>query len=135
MRYAITANRLSVRFAETYVLHEISFQVQTGTVFGLLGPSGAGKTTLIKLLMGQLYQDRGEAELLGRDTRKLTAAEQRQTGAMMDNYGLYERLSVYDNLAFFADIYSLPLSTVTDTLNYHRLKPVGCCGLKATYCD
>lgn len=116
MSYAITTNNLSVRFGEKQVLNNISFKVQEGAVFGLLGPSGAGKTTLIKLLTGQLRQNHGSAELLGKDTRELTALEHGLIGAMMDNYGLYDRLSVYDNMAFYADIYRVPRSTVIDTL-------------------
>ncbi|MCH5280325.1 MAG: ABC transporter ATP-binding protein [Lachnospiraceae bacterium] len=116
MSYAITANDLSIKFAEKQVLNDISFHVENGNIFGLLGPSGAGKTTLIKILTGQLRQDSGSAELLGKDTRNLTASEHGQIGAMMDNYGLYERLSVYDNLAFYADIYRISRSTINDTL-------------------
>ena len=116
MSYTITADRLSIKFADRWVLNDISFEVQNGNIFGLLGPSGAGKTTLIKLLTGQLRQDRGSAELLGTDTRKLTALEHGQISAMMDNYGLYDRLSVYDNMAFYADIYRVSRSTIIDTL-------------------
>ena len=116
MSYAITANNLSVKFADNPVLNDISFEVQNGNIFGLLGPSGAGKTTLIKLLTGQLRQDSGSAELLGKDTRNLTALEHGQIGAMMDNYGLYDRLSVYDNMSFYADIYRVSRSTIIDTL-------------------
>ncbi len=116
MSYAITANNLSIKFADNRVLNDISFEVQEGIIFGLLGPSGAGKTTLIKLLTGQLAQDHGSAELLGKDTRKLTALEHKQIGAMMDNYGLYDRLSVYDNMSFYADIYRVPHSAIMDIL-------------------
>ncbi len=116
MSYAITANNLSIKFADNWVLNNISFEVQEGIIFGLLGPSGAGKTTLIKILTGQLEQDHGSAELLGKDTRRLTALEHKQIGAMMDNYGLYDRLSVYDNMSFYADIYRVPHSTIIDIL-------------------
>ena len=116
MSYAITANNLSIKFADKPVLIDISFEVKNGNIFGLLGPSGAGKTTLIKLLTGQLRQDSGSAELLGKDTRNLTALEHGQIGAMMDNYGLYDRLSVYDNMSFYADIYRVSRSTIIDTL-------------------
>ena len=116
MSYAITANDLSIKFADNPVLKDISFEVQTGNIFGLLGPSGAGKTTLIKLLIGQLKQDSGSAELLGTDTRELTELEHGQISAMMDNYGLYDRLSVYDNMSFYADIYRISRGTIIDTL-------------------
>ena len=116
MSCAITANNLSIKFADNWVLNDISFEVQTGNIFGRLGPSGAGKTTLIKILTGQLRQDCGAAELLGKDTGKLTARERQQIGAMMDNYGLYDRLSVYDNMSFYADIYRVSRGTILDTL-------------------
>ncbi len=104
---AVTAENLSHSFGEHQVLNCVSFHVQAGEIFGLLGPSGAGKTTLIRILTGQLTPTEGRAALSGKDTRKLGAAEHRQIGAMMDDLGLYERLSVYDNLAFFADIYHI----------------------------
>ena len=107
MNDVIVANNLSHRFADHPVLNQVTFRIRGGEIFGLLGPSGAGKTTLIKILTGQLWQKEGVAELLGTDTRKLTASEHRRIGAMMDHFGLYERLSVYDNLAFYADIYHI----------------------------
>lgn len=112
----ILAENLSLHFAAHQVLNDISFHVQEGEIFGLLGPSGAGKTTLIKVLTGQLAPSQGYAELLGKDTKKLTAAEHRQIGIMMDNFGLYDRLSVYDNLAFFADIYQVSRSAIDELL-------------------
>lgn len=121
MSHAIITKKLSHSFAEKEVLNNISFEVRTGEIFGLLGPSGAGKTTLIKLLTGQLRQTDGYAELLGTDTRELGAPEHRQIGTMMDNFGLYERLSVYDNLLFYADICHVPRGRVTEILKGIRL--------------
>lgn len=111
---AIMARELSKSFGNKQVLDGLTFEVSKGEVFGLLGPSGAGKTTLIKLLTGQLKQEDGYARLLGKDTRKLSALEHRQIGIMMDNFGLYDRLSVYDNLLFYADIYRTPHSRITE---------------------
>lgn len=116
MSYAIAAQDLSIKFADNWVLNDISFEVQDGNIFGLLGPSGAGKTTLIKLLTGQLRQDRGYAEILEKDTRELTALEHGQISAMMDNCGLYDRLSVYDNMSFYADIYRVSHSVIIGSL-------------------
>lgn len=116
MSCAIRAKNLSHKFAEKPVLNNINFEIQEGKIFGLLGPSGAGKTTLIKLITGQLRQESGYAELLGKDTRELSAWEHRQIGIMMDNFGLYDRLSVYDNLSFYADIYHVPHSKIADIL-------------------
>ena len=114
--YTVKAENISHSFSAHQVLDKVSFRVQKGEIFGLLGPSGAGKTTLIKILTGQLLQDDGTAELLGRDTRKLSAKERRQIGAMMDNLGLYERLSIYNNLSFYADILHVPRHKINDIL-------------------
>lgn len=116
MNHAIEAKNLSVKFAENQVLDKVTFDVQEGEIFGLLGPSGAGKTTLIKILTGQLMQNDGSARLFGKDTKELGASRHKQIGIMMDSFGLYERLSVYDNLSFYADIYRVPHSRIADAL-------------------
>ena len=116
MNCAIIAKNLSVRFGEKQVLNRITFEIQEGEIWGLLGPSGAGKTTLIKLLTGQLRPDDGYAKLLGKDTKELSETQHRQIGIMMDNFGLYDRLSVYDNLSFYADIYHVPHNRIADIL-------------------
>lgn len=116
MSYTILIENISHNFAEKFVLNNINLKVQSGEILGLLGPSGAGKTTLIKILTGQLLQKNGNAKILGKDTRCLGALEHRQIGAMMDNYGLYERMSVYDNLSFYADIYRTPHDAIDDIL-------------------
>lgn len=116
MNDMITADGLSLRFGEKQILNRITFHVQEGEIFGLLGPSGAGKTTLIKVLTGQLRQQEGAAALFGTDTRTLGEAQRRQTGTMMDHFGLYERLSVFDNLAFYADIYGTSRSGIREIL-------------------
>lgn len=116
MNDTIITEKLSHNFGTHTVLENISLKVQEGEVFGLLGPSGAGKTTLIKILTGQLKQKSGYAKLLGTDTGKLGSAEHAKIGTMMDNFGLYERLSVYDNLVFYADIYQVSHHVIEDIL-------------------
>lgn len=112
----IIARELALSFGENQVLNNISFEIPAGEIFGLLGPSGAGKTTLIKILTGQLKPDEGCALLLGRDTRELRAVEHGQIGMMMDNFGLYDRMSVMSNLSFYADIYHVSRSRIPDIL-------------------
>ena len=107
---------MSHEFSKKRVLNRVTFQVEQGEIFGLLGPSGAGKTTLIKILTGQLHQNSGYSQLLGTDTNCLGAKEYKQIGMMIDNFGLYERLSVYSNLAFYADIYHVSKSKISDIL-------------------
>jgi len=87
------------RFGENTVLSDVTFEAQTGKIFGLIGPSGAGKTTIINILTKQLDADGGSFD---------TGATLFETGLMLDADGLYGRLSCLDNLNLFADIYGIP---------------------------
>ncbi|MBD5140268.1 MAG: ABC transporter ATP-binding protein [Ruminococcus sp.] len=116
MNYALNAENIFHSFAEHQVLNGININVKKGEIFGLLGPSGSGKTTLIKILTGQLAQSRGRAEIFGKDAGKLTPAERKKIGVMMDDWGLYGRLSVYDNMKFYTDIYRISPSCIDGIL-------------------
>ena len=113
---AISLSGITKAFGAKTVLDNINLQIAKGEIFGLLGPSGAGKTTLIKLLTGQLKPSSGTARLFGKDTSALAGADYNQIGIMMDSFGLYERLSCYDNLKFFAQIYDVPYSKIDAVL-------------------
>ena len=112
----IRANGLCKSFTGKQVLSGIDLDIKPGTIFGLLGPSGAGKTTLIKILTDQLGFDSGDISVFGKDVRTLTGADKKQIGIMMDNHGLYERMSCIDNLKIFADIYQVDHSKIMTTL-------------------
>lgn len=107
MEIAIAADHIVKSFGSKKVLDKISFHVNRGQIFGLLGPSGAGKTTLIKILTGQLICDGGTVEINGISTDRLTGEDHKRFGIMMDNFGIYERLNCYENLKIFADIYGV----------------------------
>ena len=87
------------RFGESTVLSDVTFEAKEREIFGLLGPSGAGKTTIINILTTQLDADGGSFD---------TGATLFETGLMLDADGLYGRLSCLDNLNLFADIYGIP---------------------------
>ncbi len=122
METAICVNHLKHRFGEKEVLSDINFRIKKGMIFGLLGPSGAGKTTIIKILTGQLRATVGEAVLLGKKSSTLTGADYNDIGIMMDNFGLYERMSCYDNLKFFCKISGVPITKINEVLEQVGLK-------------
>ncbi len=101
MDKAIEIQGLRHAFGEKTVLDNISFKIGNGEIFGLLGPSGAGKTTLIHILTGQLKATGGSCSILGKSSSEMTGEHYAQIGIMMDNFGLYERMNCYDNLKFY----------------------------------
>lgn len=105
-------------FDKRCVLNGIDFEIGDGEIFGLLGPSGAGKTTLIKILTNQLNFDSGEVETLNKEVGTLDGNDRKQIGIMMDQFGIYERLSVTDNLKIYADIYGIPYGKIKQILEY-----------------
>lgn len=103
-------------FSNKKVLSGIDFEIGDGEIFGLLGPSGAGKTTLIKILTGQLEYDAGTVNVMNKSVGSLTGKDKKNIGIMMDQFGVYERLSCSDNLKIFADIYDIPHSKINEVL-------------------
>lgn len=107
---AIRTDDLTRDFDSVRALDGLSLAVPRGTLFGLLGPNGSGKTTTIRLLLGLLEPTRGRAEVLGFDTRTHADEARQLTGALLEHDGLYERLSAEDNLEFYARIARLPVA-------------------------
>jgi len=87
MAAVIEMNHLKKQFGNKTVLSDISFSVGKGKIFGLLGPSGAGKTTIIKILTGQIRPTDGTAKLLGIDSTKLTDYAYSSIGMVLDESG------------------------------------------------
>lgn len=116
MEEYIIADNISKAFGDKTVLDGVNLRVCRGEIFGLLGPSGAGKTTLIKILTGQLAPDGGNAVTGGVLSGKMTGREHKKIGIMMDNFGIYERLSCYENLRIFARIYGIKTEHITEAL-------------------
>lgn len=112
---SICIRQVSKSFGEKEVLKNISFTIPPGEIFGLLGPSGAGKTTLIKILTGQLSYS-GSAEIMGKSCNRLDRSIYSDIGMVMDNSGIYERLSCYDNLLIFARIHGVGRDQILNIL-------------------
>lgn len=102
----IEVKNLVKEFGNNRVINEISFNVSEGEIFGFLGPSGAGKTTLIKMLIGEYSITSGEAKVFDIVHNKLNDCLMNKISAVMDNFGLYDRLTAYENLEVFANIYN-----------------------------
>ena len=112
----ITVEKITKRFGNKTALNQIQFNVDKGEIFGFLGPSGAGKTTLINILTGQLKADEGTTQLLGKETKDLTPEDLARIGLVGDSSGYYEKLSLEKNLIVYAKIYGLPNSRVDEVL-------------------
>ncbi|WP_413377224.1 ABC transporter ATP-binding protein [Alkalihalobacillus sp. 1P02AB] len=100
----IHVEHLAKKFKEHSALKDLSFSVHAGEIFGFLGPSGSGKTTTIKILTGQLAQTSGKAYVLGQPVEQINKSIYEQVGIVTDNSGLYEKMTVYNNLKLFAKI-------------------------------
>jgi ABC-2 type transport system ATP-binding protein len=102
---AIRAAGLTKRFGGLTAVDRLDLEVAYGEAFALVGPDAAGKTTTMRLLVGIMDPDEGRAEVLGFDTVKDSERLKEQIGYMPQRFGLYDDLTVAENIAFYADIY------------------------------
>lgn len=116
---SITVNHISKSYGAVRALDDVSFEVAQGELFGLIGPDGAGKTTLMRILTTLLLPDSGEARVLGLDPVKDLAALRKKTGYMPGRFSLYQDLTVEENLRFFATIFG---TTIQE--NYLLIKDI-----------
>lgn len=90
-------------------LDGLSFEIPKGTVVGLMGPDGAGKTTLLRILCSLYMPTKGELEILGMNPRRKRSVIQRSVGYMPQKFGLYEDLTVTENLDLYGELWNIPL--------------------------
>ncbi len=127
-QHYISIRHLSKKFNKDFVLKDVNADLAKGEILGFLGPSGAGKTTTIKILTGQLRPTSGDAEVLGIPCDRIDETIYEQIGIVTDVSGVYERMSVYDNLKYFARLLNVPLKEIDPLLKRirlyeHRKKP------------
>ena len=101
---AVTVDRLEKTLGKTKVLRGISFEANSGEIFGLLGPNGAGKTTTLRIICTLLAPDVGSVEVLGFDTRTAPEEIRRRVGVVTAEIGVYARLSARENITYFAEL-------------------------------
>ena len=112
----IKVDNLSKCFGNEIALDDISFEIKEGEIFGFLGPSGAGKTTTINILTGQLSQDNGKAYILNKESNQLLPSDFLNIGIMSDTVGFYGKMTVYKNLQFFAKYHNVSLDKLDSLL-------------------
>jgi ABC-2 type transport system ATP-binding protein len=104
---AVSLRGIGKAFGPTVALNEITLDVRRGEMSGLIGPDGAGKTTLIRVMCGLLRPDRGEVRIAGRDPVREHRAIAERVGYFSQRFSLYGDLSVDENIAFFAEIHGV----------------------------
>lgn len=107
MENVISIKGLSKNYGELKALDNVSIEIKSKTIFGLVGPDGAGKSTLIKILCGLLKPDSGYVEILGIDLSKGIEKIKNDIGYLSQRFSLYTDLTVDENIEFLADIHGL----------------------------
>ena len=105
---AIEVSGLRKSYGQREVLHDVSFSVETGEVFALLGPNGTGKTTTVEILEGYRRRDGGEVSVLGADPAKAGGDFRARIGIVLQSSAVYPLLSVRETLELFAGYYPHP---------------------------
>jgi len=107
MTPALTFNRVGKQYGELRALNDVSFAVESGEMFGLIGPDGAGKTTSIRIACGLLRADTGQVRVLGHDPVGQHRAVTADLGYLSQRFSLYGDLSIDENIGFFAEIHGV----------------------------
>ena len=116
---SISIKNISKSYGKVQALDDVSFEVSKGELFGLIGPDGAGKTTLIRILTTLLVPDSGEAKVLGLDPVAEFKKLRPLIGYMPGRFSLYQDLTVLENLSFFATIFGTTIEK-----NYHLIEEI-----------
>jgi ABC-2 type transport system ATP-binding protein len=124
---AIRTRGLTKRFGDLTAVDGLDLEVFQGEAFALLGPDAAGKTTTMRMLTGIMDPDGGEAQVLGLDTVRQSEAIKEQIGYMPQRFGLYDDLTVAENMIFYADVYQVPrqerAKRMPELLGFSNLTP------------
>ncbi len=121
----ISVKNISKSYDKAMALKDISFEVKSGELFGLIGPDGAGKTTLFRILTTLLIADEGEATVAGYDVVKDYKSIRNHVGYMPGRFSLYQDLTVEENLNFFATIFGTTIEENYDLIKdiYVQIEP------------
>jgi ABC-2 type transport system ATP-binding protein len=117
--FAVHIDRVSKAFAGMNALNEVSLSVKKGEIMGLIGPDGAGKSTLFRILTTLMLADKGSVQVLGHDVVHDYRTLRNMMGYMPGRFSLYQDLTVQENLQFFATIFGTTISE-----NYHLIREI-----------
>lgn len=121
----ISVNHISKYYKNVKALQDISFEVKKGELFGLIGPDGAGKTTLFRILTTLLFADEGQATVAGFDVVEEYKSIRNSVGYMPGRFSLYQDLTIEENLEFFATIFGTTIEENYDLIKdiYVQIEP------------
>lgn len=108
---------LTRQFGDFTAVDHLNFEIPQGEIFGLLGPNGAGKTTTMRMLCGILTPTSGEARVMGFDVARQSEKVKQRIGYMSQKFALYNDLTVYENLNFYANLYDIPRKRIKTRLS------------------
>ena len=115
-QFIIETHELTRDYKKTRAVDSLNLSIQSGELFGLVGPDGAGKTTTLRLLAGLLNITSGSAQVAGYDLASQPEAIKPSIGYMAQQFSLYSELTVVENLGFFADLYDVPKSELNQRM-------------------
>ncbi len=108
MEYVVTTRELTRTFGSFTAVNKLSIRIKRGEIYGFLGPNGSGKTTTIRMLCGILAPTSGSGTVLGYDINREAEKIKQKIGYMSQKFSLYDDLTAFENLDFYAAIYSIP---------------------------
>lgn len=122
---AVSLKNITKSYGDLRAVDDVSFQVKKGELFGLIGPDGAGKTSIFRILTTLLLADKGSATVDGCDVVKDYRAIRNQVGYMPGRFSLYQDLTVEENLNFFATVFGTTIKENYDLIKdiYEQIKP------------
>ena len=123
----IVLEQLKKSYGDIKAVKDVSFSVNEGEIFGLIGPDGAGKTSIMRMIVSLLIPDSGEISFFGKDVNTNNSYVRSNIGYMPQRFSLYQDLSVEENLKFFGDLFNVPKRIQTERLNrlymFSKLEP------------
>jgi len=126
---SIQTTHLTKKFGSLVAVRDLNLEVNSGEIFGLVGPDASGKTTTLRMLCGILPPDSGEAIVAGLDVRKETEPLKERVGYLPQRFGLYGDLTVLENIHFYADLYQVSRKgrreRIEGLLRFAHLEPFG----------